>query len=765
MPWPLLYNGGQDDDQTRSIDNVHIEPSIREGVHLVPSLYGKDASRPLYRFTVTNLVPPFITGDPKIPNVLTCNLGQWAGSPIPLFDFQWMSNGADIPGANSQTWLSDLAYDNTVITCEVRGYNLMGEAYALTSNSVPISIIEPINIGDMDFFSVGGLSQEQLITLQNERTMITTGLAAENRQDINRAVAYLTTGLAADQRSDINTQNLYFVQGLERGNTTEVLDSSGLLVVNYPIRDPLVDGVPVFLPLKNHNAEMGMAGWEIFGASTFYGGIRQDGYNSWWGGANVDAGQQNIPYSYMWQDIVIPDAYHVDVDANDTTLELTYYQRSYAGSDQANVKLEFYDREFDGTSTPIQTGSNSGIGLWASPSGIFFRLERDYPIPPNTRVIRIIPEFNLQAGTNNDAFIDNIQPYIRKGDRVNNRDFGPNFEQWRMRFTEARTWSGGGLSELEFRDISGGADLSTGGSPIFGSAGLGVANADYAFDDIRNNGYWAGGTNSITEGTSWIGYNMGTPVFPQEIDITARLGSDSLQVPKQAYLEGSDDGIRWTKVRRFTEYDLPAFSSGQQRQLINTNGVQPFFKDHPNYVAPNFTRNIYSTDNYRGKGMIYQAYARFNLTDVAAHVQDQIFDLKFGVFRMNGQKGSGWTWGMVEEVLYISPNLTTSGTSGWFEHTLPQPIEFEVDDYFMIIALDDDANTNPVEANEGRIHFISNWSNPDMVYPYQRHAREIDNWASNRLSSEYTIGTTNNGGSAVSSNYYRWAVDFRCQIF
>ena len=172
MPWPLLYNGGQDDDRTRSIDNVHIEPSIREGVHLVPSLYGKDASRPLYRFTVTNIVPPFITGDSKIPNVLTCNLGQWAGSPTPLFDFQWMSNGADIPGAKSQTWLSDIAYDNTVITCEVRGYNFLGEVYALTSNSIAISIIEPIEIGRMDFFTMSGLPQDKLLTLQTERMMV-----------------------------------------------------------------------------------------------------------------------------------------------------------------------------------------------------------------------------------------------------------------------------------------------------------------------------------------------------------------------------------------------------------------------------------------------------------------------------------------------------------------------------------------------------------------------------------------------------------------
>lgn len=765
MPWPLLYNGGQDDDRTRSIDNVHIEPSIREGVHLVPSLYGKDASRPLYRFTVTNIVPPFITGDSKIPNVLTCNLGQWAGSPTPLFDFQWMSNGADIPGAKSQTWLSDIAYDNTVITCEVRGYNFLGEVYALTSNSIAISIIEPIEIGRMDFFTMSGLPQDKLLTLQTERMMVTTGMAAEDRQDVVRAVAYFSTGLAADLRSDINAQNLCFIQGLERENTIELLESPGLLVVNQPVLDPLEESVPVFLPLKNYNAEMGMLGWDVFGSS-IYIGTPQEGNLSWYGGADVDAGQGNTPYSYMWQDIVIPDAYHVDVDANQTTLELTYYQRSHDGFDQANVKLEFYDREFGEASPPVLTGSTNGIGLWASPAGIFFRLERDYPIPPNTRVIRVIPEFNLQAGEDNNGYIDNIQPYIRKGDRVNNRDFGPNFNQWRIRFTEARTWSGGGLSELEFRDVSGGVDLATGGSPIFGSAGLGVGNADYAFDDLRNTGYWAGGENSITEGTSWIGYNMRTPVFPQELDITARLGSDSLQLPKQAYLEGSDDGIRWTKVRRYIDYDLPDPSSGQQIQLINDTGVRPFFKDHSDYAAPSFVRNQYSTDNYRGKGLIYQAYARFNITDVAAHVQNQVFDLKFGIMRMNNQKSGGWwTWGMVEEVLYISPNITTSGTAGWLEHTLAQPIEMEVDDYFMIIALDDAADTNPIEAYEGRITYIPDWENHDLDYQYQRHARRIDNWASNKLSTEYEIGTINDDEYLVSSNNYRWAVDFRCQIF
>lgn len=40
MPHPPLYPWGQDDDRTRSIDVVHIEPSIREGVHLVSAFMG-----------------------------------------------------------------------------------------------------------------------------------------------------------------------------------------------------------------------------------------------------------------------------------------------------------------------------------------------------------------------------------------------------------------------------------------------------------------------------------------------------------------------------------------------------------------------------------------------------------------------------------------------------------------------------------------------------------------------------------------------------
>lgn len=770
MPHPIVYYGNQDDDQARAVDVVHIEPSIREGVHLVSSLYGPDASAPLYRYAPINLFPPYITGNAQIPNILTCNSGQWDASPAVILYFQWMADGADIPGATGQTWLSTVEYDNTVITCEVRGWNNISEQYVLTSNSVSISLIEPIELNELESYWVSGISASKHITMQDDKLVIASGMAALGRLDVNRGVTYFTTGMAADTREDINCMRDHFISGISQAQTLSVLERDySIAVISRNIGVPLVDGEPQIMSLKNPQAEMGIAGWERFGAVGYETTHKHAGAYSWNGGDDVDPANLNIPYSYIYQDVPIFIPHEVDVDAGSTTLELEWFQYSIAGQDQANARVEFYN----GTGNML--GFDSGPGLWASPSGIFFLRTADISIPPNTRSVRLFLEFNLQQGTDNNGQIDSVKMSIRKGAKVVSRSYGPDFRMWRLKFMSSNTWSGGGLSELEFRQVPGGVDLtdSAGGAPIFGSAGLGITNADAAFDNQRNTGYWAGAENSIAEGTSWIGYDLGVgnTAQPKAIEITARPGSDALQVPRSFFVEGSDDGIQWTKVHWVDEtLHGPAYNTGERREIIIPTGNFDFFRNHPDIGSPNYVRYSSFSDDYPGKGLIYYCHSRINITHLSActQYQDVSYNYRLQLARLNMQKSGSYGPGMITEVLedhsLISPaggNTGPGWTSIWRNHALDTTHEFEVGDYFLIRFFDLDAASNALDPNEGRLAIIENWNGPSQ-FELLRVAQTVDTWNGNTV--DLSIGDTNPNPSFPKQDFL-WGLDFKGNVF
>jgi hypothetical protein len=769
MPHPIVYYGTQDDDQTRSIDLVHIEPSIREGVHLVSSLYGPLASAPLYRYPPVNTFPPYLTGDAQIPNLLTCNAGQWDASPSAVLFYQWMADGADIPGANESTWMSTEEYDNTVITCEVRGWNYLGEAYALTSNQIAISLTEPIEIWEQEDYFLTGLHQgEKAQTNRHQSNMITSGISAPNRFDTQRAVAYFTTGTSADQRSDINAMNCGFVVGVSQSQTLGIYDRDiGISVISWDTGEPLVDGVPQLMNLKNPGAEIGMAGWDVFGAAT-YGGTYSifNDFNQpaqagaiWWDGGNdVDPAQANVPYSYIWQDVEIFPVWEVDVDAGGCFLTVSWHQRVQTIGNQANIRVEYY------SANDTQLGFDSGPGLFSSPEGIYFYRTFTDNIPAGTRYVRIYIEWNLQVGEDNNTLVDSVSMKISKGLPNVDRSFGPNFEQWRLRFVRANTWTGGALSEIEMRNTPGTIDLCTGGSPIFGSAGLGTSNADALFDDAKNTNYWAGAENSISEGTSWVGYNFGAPQHPGEIELTARPGSDALQVPQEFYIEGSDDGIRWTPVH-FVDSEMHGgdYNSAESRAILVPKGNIPYFRDAPNYNAV-WGRTGGGEDNFAGKGTVFKCLSRVDISNLSVLIQDQNvqFDYTIQLCRLNTQKSGFRSIGMVTEPLEII-SATSAGLNGgltWVDHSLVNgPYEFEVDDLFLIYFFDQDAATNPEHAGEGRTVVLTSVNDfPDKLC--RRVVERISPWAGTK--SAMAIGDISTGGV---SEGFTYSVDFNGSVF
>lgn len=761
MPHPPLYPWNQDDDRTRSIDVVHIEPSIREGVHLVSSLYGREASSPLYRFPPVSSNNAWIRGDALIPAVLTAEEGTWNASPSATFEYQWMADGVDIPFATQKTWTSSIEYDGQDITVEIRGINYLGQDITITE-PLGISIIQPIEVREQENFLISGLQPgtNGQVTY-SERDIILTGLGALDRVDMNLAVVYYLTGVSAEDRFDTNQMNIGYITGLSQTNTLSVLDAESIAVINNEYADPLIESVPVRMNLKNPNAEMGMLGWTNFGSVQFVSDDQRSGDYSWNGGDDVGPTGSNTPFSYIWQNVPIEEAWIPDVDLGLTNLEVYWYQFSEEGFDMANVRVEYFNDAM------VLLGQDNGPGLWSSPNDIWFYRTFEAPIPANTRWVRIYLEFNVQSGTSNDAGIDDVSMYIRKGAKLNNRDYGPLFEQWRIRFTKANTWSGTGLSELEFRvdDLS--ADLCTGGSPLFGSAGLGVLNADFAFDDLRNTGYWAGEENGVANGRAWIGYDMGTPVRPEIVDITARNGSDSLQVGREFYIEGSNDGLRWTPVQFFREELVGTFTSGQRKQYAIPRGAFDWFTAYYSGAGYTYSRDTFS-DNFPGKGNVWVAESRMNIDEIRVLIDDNQntpFNFRLQLCRINYQKNGIFQPGMVFEILE-DHTLSSAGLNArltWVSQACSASHEFEVGDAFLLRFFDLNAATNPADANEGRTRWVNYNGELNEYLIRNGIARRIATWEGG--SASLVIGSTNPSGFQNTSTGRYYALDFKGSIY
>lgn len=116
---------------------------------------------------------------------------------------------------------------------------------------------------------------------------------------------------------------------------------------------------------------------------------------------------------------------------------------------------------------------------------------------------------------------------------------------WRVYVTAVNGSSIVGLTELEFRSSSGGADLTGAGTAISGGDFSGTLAKAKAFDNGA--GEWA--SNALP---GWIGYDFGgSPVDVVEISIKIRTtdpANDVLQSPKTFSVDYSDDGVTFVPV-------------------------------------------------------------------------------------------------------------------------------------------------------------------------------------------------------------------------
>jgi len=84
-----------------------------------------------------NVTLPVISGTPAVGSTLTCSTGTWQNSPTG-YTYQWLSNGSNIAGATSSTYLVVSGDQGNTISCTVTASNATGSASATSSGvSIP----------------------------------------------------------------------------------------------------------------------------------------------------------------------------------------------------------------------------------------------------------------------------------------------------------------------------------------------------------------------------------------------------------------------------------------------------------------------------------------------------------------------------------------------------------------------------------------------------------------------------------------------------
>ena len=77
-----------------------------------------------------NLEQPTISGTPAVGEPLTCSPGIWSGAPPPVYTYQWLLNGMEIPSAAASTLIVASADRGLDLSCAVTARNREGSATA-----------------------------------------------------------------------------------------------------------------------------------------------------------------------------------------------------------------------------------------------------------------------------------------------------------------------------------------------------------------------------------------------------------------------------------------------------------------------------------------------------------------------------------------------------------------------------------------------------------------------------------------------------------
>lgn len=86
-----------------------------------------------------NVSEPSISGTPQVGAVLTCDDGEWSGSPAPTITRQWEADGEPIAGATGKTRTLQEEQLGAEITVTVTATNNAGSSSATSAAVGPVT--------------------------------------------------------------------------------------------------------------------------------------------------------------------------------------------------------------------------------------------------------------------------------------------------------------------------------------------------------------------------------------------------------------------------------------------------------------------------------------------------------------------------------------------------------------------------------------------------------------------------------------------------
>lgn len=165
-----------------------------------------------------------------------------------------------------------------------------------------------------------------------------------------------------------------------------------------------------FLPIVNGDAESGdMTGWTIIDPGVYaatspaFTNQTETPYE----GSYIFYGGDSDAFSKVSQEVQIPSSFDSYIDASNARLDLSWYQGSYDGSDEAEVSYEFLD------SVGNSIGGEVSNGLFATQEG-WHKRSYEIPIPSGARSVIFYMIYNRTSGSNNNGYIDKIEAVVRQ---------------------------------------------------------------------------------------------------------------------------------------------------------------------------------------------------------------------------------------------------------------------------------------------------------------------------------------------------------------
>jgi hypothetical protein len=89
---------------------------------------------------------PTVSGVAKVGETLTATPGIWQGSPT--FAYQWLADGAAIPGATSASYEADGGDEGKVLSVRVTATNAGGSVVAMSDATAEVEPAGDVEQGD-----------------------------------------------------------------------------------------------------------------------------------------------------------------------------------------------------------------------------------------------------------------------------------------------------------------------------------------------------------------------------------------------------------------------------------------------------------------------------------------------------------------------------------------------------------------------------------------------------------------------------------------